>query len=449
MSEEGNNSSESFKEELDKIRADYNRAKRLLENIQAYNNTFVALKSRLEDEENGIDANVERVNILAKRTEGYEKQSKSLLEEISTDLQKVKERIVSMQEAYTQFSEIKGKITSVNGEIDSLVNTSRSLFKDIEIIKNDAQKTLENVKNIFTEVQSKIQNMQTAYDEFARIKGNIEDEESGLEAIFNEVKNLQKKSQLLFTEIQSFRDESSKLLESIKSNREESDVMKKNIDENLNFSKDKKKEIEDITGLLIDATFSETFERRKREIEDRLYSFSSWKTIFFVSTIFLVFLVILPFTPWVTLDNDNLLRYLINRVFYATPLIFLIAFSASQYSKERDLSEKYAFKAASSAAVRSHIEFLIKTFGVKKEDILEFAKDTFIKIYKEPYDVSDNKKLKNLEDKVKALSKNNGKDSDKKLDLEEVIASTKELKELFVDESLLKQVLNFFTNLKK
>jgi len=454
MDEQNQNNADELKKEIEQIRVDYNKAKDLLGNVQNISKLFDELKIKTEQASNEIITNSEDIKPRKQEIDEIKNEAQNRLNEIAASLEKVKTNIVSMQESYVQFSEIKGKIDGRSGEIENLLQSATGLKNDIEATKNEAQKVLEDTRNSFTEIQKKVQEMQTAYEGFLQIKGKIDDEKTGLKAVFDLVQNFKEKSAALYKEIQSFRDESSKLMIDLKKNHEESTDYKNKVESNLNFTNEKKEEIEKATGLIIDTSFAETFERRKKEIEAGLNGWKSWKTLFFVSTILLAIVVIIPFIKWngeyiIDFNNDNVWRYLINRIFIATPLIFLIGFSASQYAKERDFAEKYAFKASASAAIRSHIEFLLKNFSKQNDKIADFSEKVFSTIYKQPYEDNNDileKRIKELEDNLKELKKVEVKN--KLVDIESITDSVKELKGLINDENLLKNIINFFIKIK-
>lgn len=447
MENDNQNNVEELKKEIDQIKADYNKAKWLLDNVQNISKLFDEVKIKTELASNEIISTSEKIKPRSQEIEEIKNETQNRLNEISTNLDKVKNNIVSMQEAYTQFSEIKGKIDGRSGEIENLLQNANGLKNDIEVTKNEAQKVIEAIKNSFAEVQKKVQEMQTAYEVFLQIKGKIDDEKTGLTAVFNAIQDFKTKTETIHKEIQSYRDESKQLLESIRKNNNEANIIKDEMEGNLDFTNEKKREIENATGLIIDTSFAETFEKRKREIEAGLNGWKSWKVIFFISIIFLALVVIIPFIKWnglylVDFNNDNVWRYLINRIFIATPLVFLIGFSASQYTKERDFAEKYAFKASSSAAIRSHIEFLLKNFNKQEEMVANFAKQAFSTIYKQPYEDNIDVMEKRIEQLESDLKESKRQKSTKDLDLSIITDSVKELKSLIPDESLLKNIIH-------
>lgn len=453
-----NNQYKKLKVELDKIRADYNRATTTLRNVKVFGVQDFAIKfekwkQELLNEENGVDAIWGWIKNNEELSKNSSNISKELVEKIRENLLTVKENIKSMQTAYENFLIIQGKITESEKNIDNLSNNAKQLKNDIDGIKNQSQGILDEVKNLFQKAQKQIGNMQIAYEEFLKIKGKIEDEDTGLNAIFSDVQNIQKKSQNIYTEIQSFRDESSNLLDNIKNNKEESDNLKEKIDTIFKNSKDTTKknieEIKKITALITDTGFANSFHAQSKKLNiGRII----WGVIFVISTILLAIFLYILFTnssnngsALIALDFGSVLY----RLSLTSPLLFLIGFSIKQYSRETNLNDKYEFKATTASSISHHIKFLKDEFTGKEDEILEFAKDTFIKIYKEPYEIKDDKKIKKLKKKIEDLSKNITNKKENNIDINNLIKSTKELKELFPDEDLFKKVIEFTTKLLK
>ena len=442
MDEQEKNEFEKLKAEIEQIRMDYNSAKNILSGITQFNDTFQRLKELLSNSENGVEANLNFTKEQKEQIDVLSTQAQAQVSEITTNLQKVKTNIESMQSAYSEFSEIKGKVSGVASEIDTLLTTARGLRDDISVTKKDSLNILENIKATYQTVSENITKMQTAYQVFLQINSKLEDEKTGLRAIYDSVQSLNVQSGKLFSEIKTLRDESKASLTDIENNKSKTDQLKLEIQSNFDFTELKKTEIEKATGLIIDTSFAETFKRRQDEIEKGLYSWYSWRNIFFVSVLILIIFVVLPFTKWLDFETTVWYELLLSRIYYTSPVLFLIAFSAVQYSKERDLAEKYAFKAASSAAIRSHIDYLTEKFDTKDdESIKSFAKDTFTTIYKEPHSsVSDfEKRLKELEKKQDV---NNQKEL---IDINQIVNSVKELKELLPEKNLFEKVLSLFS----
>lgn len=440
MNDQEQNEVAEIKKEIEQIRADYNGAKKILQDINSFRDNFQTLRVFLSDENTGIQATYNFTKIQKEQIDTLVVQAQDNSNAIVANLQKVEANIASMQAAYSEFTETKGKISGIGGEIGTLLNTSRGLHDDISAAKKEALSTLESTKNIYQAVTENIKDMQAAYQEFLQIRSKIDDGKTGLQVIFETVQILNKQSNALFTEIKAFRDSAKEFLSEIEQNKHQSNKLKTDIQSSFEYTVLKKAEIEKATGLIIDTSFSETFKRRQDEIEEGLYSWHSWKYIFLGSVLLLVILVILPFTGWLDFGDLTWYKLFLSRIYYTSPVLFLITFSAIQYSKERDLAEKYAFKAASSAAIRSHVDYLIEKFKKDDEDkVLDFAKDTFSTIYKEPYTVHDN-----LEKRIKQLEKNQNIGNNNLINIDEIVKGVKELKELVPEAGIFEKVLSIF-----
>lgn len=432
MTENEQPNAQEYAEELKKIREEHAKARRLFNSINEYYAKFDEIKRKLADDDDGLEANFEWVKNKKEEVDATKASAQSALSEIATNLQKVKENIQAMQAAYNEFSEIKGKVSGRGEEIEGLLASAKKLKEDIERTKTDAQQTLESIKKSFNDIQTKIQEMQKVYEDFLQIKGKIEDENTGLEAIHNSFQDLQKKSKAIFDEIKSFRDESNKLLEKIKKDKEEASTMKTDIIKNLKSSEENRDLISKLTDLITDTGFANSFQQRAKKL---FWSYFFWGAVFILSVLVLSYLLI-HFLGSMNGDIPET-KIIIYRLTLTSPLLFLIGFSMTQYKKERDLHEKYSFKATTATTIRNHVEFLTVVFESKTE-ILEFIKATFTTIYKEPYETHDVTE-KRIEELLKKRT-----DSAEPIDIKGITNAIKELKKLIPNESLLEKVIGIF-----
>lgn len=429
-----NNESELLKQEIEKIREDYKGAKQLLRKIEEFGKHFEVLRSLLDSETDGVEFNVQQVKNGFNEIKESKDKTQTLLTEITSNVQKVKANIESMDTAYVQFNEIKGKISGANGEIDTLLNSARSLQKDIERIKTDSQQILDNTRKAFDGVQTEIQNMKTAYQEFLIIKNKIDDEKTGLKAIFDSIQEFFKKSDYLNKEIQSFREESKKFLEDIKSNKNDSDQLKSEIKDNLSETKNNKEEIQKITDIITDTGFANAFQKRAKGLFN---GYRVWGAILLCSIILLSILLYILFSGHLDGEIPDI-KNTFYRLSLTSPLLLLVGFAMSQYTKERNLNEKYEFKATTSIVVRNHIKFLMDTFE-KDERVISFAMETFKSIYKEPYNNIKKYSFQTDKENPEAEAEEN----------DEILNSIKELTSIIPDKENLGKVLDIIATMAK
>lgn len=460
MSNKYNWEYEKLKKELDKIRLDYNRAKRLLWNVEIFwiwefANKYKDWQNILEDEESWVDAVLNQMTESKDEIIRQEWISKKLVDEIKDNLISVKENISDMQTSYEKFLQIQWKIEWADSNISNLLDNSKQLKNDIDKVKEQSESILNNIKELFSTAQEQIKNMQEAYQRFLEIRWKIEDEKTGLSAIFDNVNTLYKKSQWLYSELQGFRDEGNKLLENIKDNKNKSDSIRSRIsdvfDESKKISDAKIEEIKKVTSLITDTWFANSFHKQAKKL-DRWRMFWGaviiWTTFWLVYVLFWLF-VSQDYETWEKMLLDLNMSAVFYRLSLTSPFLFLIWFAVNQYWRDTKLNDKYEFKAATASAISHHIDFLKKEFPKSNDIILDFAKDTFSKIYKEPYkDDVDIKKIEDLKKQIEEI-KNNNKNDDKIMNIDKILKSAKELKELFPDNDNLKELLSILNSIIK
>ena len=415
------------KNTLDKVTA---LEPRYAEAVTTLDTAVTKLKAlQLESEQNG--ANIQSTN----------ESIKSIRTEIGGYLETASTSIKSLQTLSETASELKGKIEGRSAEIDTLLKSARTFSADIEKIKTASQATHEKTVALFEDFQTKVNEMQTAHASFLLIKAKIDDKDAGLDAVLAIVQSAQGDAETLIEEIQSLKLTATDEVNQIADLKKTSTVQAGEIAKSLVYVNETKEQVEKISGIVIDGGFAETFERRKKQIDEDLRGWFSWRNIMLASVVLLVVAVLLPFTTFFNeyLNFGNLMgaNGFFVRFFYTSPFIFLILFSAVQYSRERQFLEKYAFKSASAAAARNHIDYLIKNFGVKDASVNAFAVSVFKSIYTEPFVVETTKK-----------SWFKGSDQEKSNSPQTILELIGELHKIIPDETLYKQVLELITKSK-
>src|SRR3990172_7968036 len=434
---EENNDLNLSPEELRNIKSQYNKAKEILEKISALQvksestqATFVASQTEIEKISN--DAR-ERFGTI----ENAKNDSATFIAEIKSNLEKTQTSITQIDEGLRKFENIKGKIEGRDGEIETLVSTANGLKNDIEAAKTTAQQRLSDIDGLLAQVQDKVAQMQKAYESFVSVQGKITDENTGLEAILAQSKDLQKKSTEVFAEIKSFRDESKKYLDEIKVNKDASKKLTDEIEQNLKTVEGKRSEVEKVADLITDTGFANSFQKREKTLRINAYV---WLGIFFLSIIALAVLLYKFFGNLQTVPELEILLY---RLTLTSPLLFLIGFAVRQYGNERDLEEKYAFKATIAVVMRNHADFLIEKIKKTDADTCSFIRTTIGNLYSEPYEKgADWKKIK------KEIQSLDGKDESKKTKISDLLEKAKELKTLIPDEALLKSLIDLLLKFK-
>lgn len=143
------------------------------------------------------------------------------------------------------------------------------------------------------------------------------------------------------------------------------------------FIKEKQKEIIRLTGLAADGTLGHTFNARRDELR-RPVNF--WKCAMPVMTVVTIVWVIAVFTQFfqnapISVDWLVVLMNIVKTI----PMFVLLGFTINQYTKERNLQEEYAFKAAVAMTITAYSD---KLSDIKNKETL--VMETVRNIYTAP-----------------------------------------------------------------
>lgn len=444
MAEE-NNDLDLSPEELRNIKSQYNKAKDILEKISALQVKFEATQATLTPKQNEIEKISNDARERLGTIENAKNDSATFIAEIKSNLEKAQSSISQIDEGLRKFENIKGKIEGREGEIESLVQTVNNLRTDIENSKTTATQRLAKIDELLGQVQEKITQIQNAYNNFVAVNAKITDQNTGLVAVLAQVQDLQKKATAVATEIQSFRDQSQKYLSEIEGNKKKSEQLRDDIQKNLDIATEKRTEVEKIADLITDTGFANSFQNRAKLLRRNGYI---WLAAFLLGIIGLaIFLYFVFDVREILLHNGGEIprwESLIYRLTLTSPLLFLIAFAIRRYGNERELEEKYSFKATVAEVMRNHADFLVQKIKEKGTDgdTITFIRKTIERLYSEPYEKAiDWKKIKREKEKVELLNGNKEEASD-------FLSFTKELKELVPDANLLKSISDLFLKIK-
>ena len=111
--------------------------------------------------------------------------------------------------------------------------------------------------------------------------------------------------------------------------------------------------------------------------------------VYLIATVTLAILFIKPMADDMKTSPDINLSAFLLRFSILTPTTFAFIYSLNQYSQERRLYEKYAFKAISTYSIETSLNTLMRsTKGLSDQSrdkkITDFAICTFNSIYQEP-----------------------------------------------------------------
>jgi len=302
-------------------------------------------------------------------------------QELQNLLEQARRKTDEISEEYKKFSTLREELQTKSKSIKTFhsgsENKNNEILKFFESIKSRVDE-IEKIKNRIDELNKEVDSY---YLKFVEIRKKLDDEDDGLETSYDWVKNKKEESNKKYEEIVQIFTSSDNLKKEIEKFKIEVEEIKKTSD---GF----KDSIKETLDLVTASSLTHEFGNRKAEIQKNV---RFWKWFLIIALVILIGSIMFiyyiqakynGFTDW-----RQWYRYL-----FSMPVIYLVYLSSKNYNTERDLLEKYSFKAVLSTSLKAYIKLLNDHFEEKRGDILTFTLTSMGIIYKEPYIEKDKKK---------------------------------------------------------
>ena len=276
------------------------------------------------------------------------------------------------------------------------MESAQELEGNISESKVSADAQLQKITESLNSVRSSIEEMETAYTEFTELNNKITDEETGLQAILDQAAELKSEivavksnAETVYKEIRIFRDNAAEYIKEIENFKGNADNTTQKIQNKYDESAELEKKIQEIFDIGTKGAHANYFVERRNQI---MLVFIAWGVVSLLcltATVFLAVHFIAPMADKMKHSLDVNLSALLLRFSILTPTTFAFIYSLNQYSQERRLYEKYAFKAISTYSIETSLNTLLRsTKGLSDQSrdkkITDFAISTFNSIYQEP-----------------------------------------------------------------
>ena len=383
------------KQEILAVQTSLVGAKQIVTSIEAYGKKLADSQALFDDPENGFTAYNTKAKAKKEEIDALKSTSDAQLNQINTALSSVQGNIKKMKEEYASFEAVNLQIKNPETGLAAVLVNATKLNGEIDVLKNASTEQLEKIKAALLSVQKNVQEMTDAYTGFLEIKAKIDHPETGLLKILetsgttkSEISAVKKLADDLHTEIKQFRNDSQKYTNEIETLKKTSGDNNTAILGYEEESRGLRAKILGIYKIALDTTLANSFDKRKEELKK---STVMWLVVIASSTLLLIlFLIVFILVPVIKKEINPTDVYTWYRLTISSPLIFFIVFASIQYGKDRNLLEKYAFKAATALSLEGYTTLLINTFG--KDDkkiegkILEFVLSSMNAIYQQPFD---------------------------------------------------------------
>ena len=331
-----------------------------------------------------------------KRLEELQHQSKTKVEDIESTYNSVLEIKKKIEEYLAQATELNEKITDEETGLQAILESAQELKNNINTSKVNADAQLQKITEALNSVQSNIEEMETAYTEFTELNEKITDEETGLQAILDQAVELKSEivavkssAETVYKEIRIFRDNAAGYIKDIENFKGNAENVAQGIQNKYDESVEFKEKIQEIYSIGTKGAHANHFVERRNKLRWMFITWMIISLVYLIATVTLAILFIKPMADDMKTSPDINLSAFLLRFSILTPTTFAFIYSLNQYSQERRLYEKYAFKAISTYSIEASLNTLMRsTKGLSDQSrdkkITDFAICTFNSIYQEP-----------------------------------------------------------------
>ncbi|WP_455811879.1 hypothetical protein [Pseudomonas graminis] len=263
-----------------------------------------------------------------------------------------------------ELDSLLSKVATKESEVSTFIEDSHNKIKILEASLQNILNQSENINNMFTNASNIVEkiNSQLTLGESKR---------KDLEAIYEESK---KDSSEIKINLSNIKEENAE-------NQNTFSKLEQSFDEKLSFVEGKhtffterNDYLNDLIGREVGVSLFETFKQRKNELSP---SVTFWKWAVPALAVLCVIWVSLIF-HWSSSQQMDYKLLIVNSL-KSLPVIGLLLFGITQYGKERNFQEEYAFKSAVALTLNSYADQLLVS---ENKDALILA--SVSSIYKSP-----------------------------------------------------------------
>lgn len=263
---------------------------------------------------------------------------------------------------------LKEKLTEFDGLIKlletkiELVNQAKDDLKiekeNLTAFNLQKQQELTTISQSLETVRNQVADVNTNWQNASRLDGEIK---TLVESVKNIIDDLKRQINLQQTEFDTIKENASVHIKSVIDNINTTELKLNEFNNEVDEISNRKerviqneKKILDLLGMSADAALGGKFNARERKLEQGL---KFWTAAVPIMTILALIWVAVVFTC-LKANTGNMWSDLGVNLLKTTPIFILLGFVFKQYTKERNLQEEYAFKAAMAMTITVYSDLL-------------------------------------------------------------------------------------------
>lgn len=260
-------------------------------------------------------------------------------------------------------------------ELNKLIAQKRQEFATLQSNQNQSNTILSNITNTNKNAETYNASIEQIKNKCNTILADLENKQ---EKISKQQIEIDKQIELANSNLQDFEVNSKEKIDSIQSG--------------YNSVSANVEEVRKMMGYIADGTLSHSFNKRKESIK---CSEKLWMWISLVTLVLLIAWVCVVFI-WLSANTGIVWADILINGIKATPLACAFGFALSEYGKERNMLEEYAFREAVAVTLTAYLEQLN---GNNTEEQKNLLVNTVEKLYTKPIISAKEYKLFNFDTK--------------------------------------------------
>ncbi len=306
---------------------------------------------------------------------------------IQEKIREVETNSAKIESGFKRVSEIRGEAERIQKELLNGIEVATNSLNKSEVVVSKMDAIAESVRE---KRDQSLLDFEKAFISLRADQEKIEAFRESLEALEKSQKAKLEEIALSFKKVETSSSAMTDYLAFAEKANERIAV-------HLSFFEEREKIVNALIGKEAGAHLFGTFKERKTELKGP-YRFWGWMVA--LTTTLLFALLYYLFTPENIKDSDSVKLFFVT--FKTVPVVIFLLFALSQYRKERNIHEEYAFKASVALTVDAFAKLVVD----------QSVKDTLIResvtrIYEVPISVEQSTSKRNLKSLTSVLKEIN------------------------------------------
>lgn len=382
---------EDTKAKLRQIRSDSTRAKNILNELEAYYQSFDAIRKQLDDGNDGLEANLTWSTQQKTEIDAIVTSANTKVTELETIAASINTQVAEVQAQYDSFTPLAAKVTDPTTGIQAMVTTATTLKDSVAELLVAAKTDSESTATALADIQEKSDEVETAYDAFLVLKKQVDDPETGMAAQLAEIKQYAADALTAKTSaesgllsITSMEETATTHLETVKITKIEIDGLKT---ESENLTND----IRNTLDMTSAHSLSTEIQAQRKKLDKAVLLWGIAVTIAILA--FATALGLIFYTLFLDKNSKGLITSIngtsvfltvLSKALFTSPFIFALYFTTTNFSRTREYRDRYVAKEISAKNLQAYVKLLRDEFPENSDERLAFALHNMQAIYNDP-----------------------------------------------------------------